>query len=64
MLLVAMDSTCIGNNQEQQQQQQNQTEIYQNHHHAEDNLLFDTLKNIWHNYLVAFNNVDVKVNYK
>ncbi|XP_065359183.1 lysosomal-trafficking regulator [Calliphora vicina] len=47
-----MDPTCIGNNQQQQQQ------VY--HHHAEYNLLFDTLKNIWQNYLQAFNNVDVK----
>ncbi|KAI8121400.1 hypothetical protein FF38_05913 [Lucilia cuprina] len=48
-----MDSTCIGNNQQQEQQ------VY-HYHYAEYKLLFDTLKNIWQNYLQSFSNVDVK----
>ena len=47
-----MDSTCIGSKQQVQQ-------FYYNN--ADSDLLLETLKNIWHNYLQTFDNVDLKV---
>ena len=47
-----MDSTCIGTKQHVQQF---------NYDNADYDLLLETLKNIWHNYLQTFDDVDLKV---